>query len=75
MTNFNVGTGVDSFAAAKHLFNRDEDKSAVLKDEERLSTPDIQGYMKMTEPDDKFPTLSRRNGSNIVSRCLNSLSN
>jgi hypothetical protein len=38
-----------------------------LKDEDRLSTPDIKGYIKMTEPDDKFPTLSRRGGSNIVS--------
>ena len=38
-----------------------------MKDEDRLSTPDIKGYIKMTEPDDKFPTLSRRDGSNIVS--------
>lgn len=63
----NVGGGVDSFAAAKHLFNRDDDKHSLFNAEHRLSTPDIQGYMKMTEPDDKFPTLSRRDGSNIVS--------
>lgn len=37
----------------------------ILRDEERLSTPDIKGYIKMTEPDDKFPTL-RRDGSNFV---------
>jgi hypothetical protein len=62
----NLG-GVDSFAAAKHLFNRDDENHAGFNAEHRLSTPDIQSYMKMTEPDDKFPTLSRRDGSNIVS--------
>ncbi|KAJ5676112.1 hypothetical protein N7462_009009 [Penicillium macrosclerotiorum] len=63
---YNTTSGVDSFAATKHLFSSDEPK-AILKDEDRLSTPDIKGYIRMTEPDDKFPTLSRRDGSNILS--------
>lgn len=70
MGKLNNGVGVDSFAATKHLFNHDEDKHSLMKDEDRLSTPDISGFLKMTEPDDKFPTLSRRGGSNVVSRCL-----
>ncbi|KAJ5103874.1 ARM repeat-containing protein [Penicillium argentinense] len=60
------GSGVDSFAATKHLFPNDDHKP-LIRDEDRLSTPDIKGYIKMTEPDDKFPTLSRRDGSNILS--------
>ena len=36
-----------------------------MNDEDRMSTPDIKGIINMTEPDDKFPMLSRR-GSNIV---------
>lgn len=67
VTKPHSGFGIDSFAATKHLFNRDEDKSSLMKDEGRLSTPDITGFLKMTEPDDKFPTLSRRDGSNVVS--------
>lgn len=70
MGKLNNGVGIDSFAATKHVFNRDEDKPSLMKDEDRLSTPDISGFLKMTEPDDKFPTLSRRDGSNVVGRCL-----
>ncbi|KAJ5167722.1 Armadillo-like helical [Penicillium canariense] len=66
-SGYNSGTGVDSFAATKHLFPSDEHKLNMLRDEDRLSTPDIKGYIRMTEPDDKFPTLSRRDGSNILS--------
>lgn len=63
---YRANVGNDSFAGTKHLFNRDNERN-VFNAEHRLSTPDIQGYMKMTEPDDKFPTLFRRGGSNIVS--------
>ncbi|CEJ56650.1 hypothetical protein PMG11_02851 [Penicillium brasilianum] len=63
---YKSGPGVDSFAATKHLFPSDESNMNYLRDEERLSTPDIKGYIKMTEPDDKFPTL-RRDGSNFLS--------
>lgn len=63
----NVGNGVDSFAATKHLFNSRNEEKHAFNAEHRLSTPDIHSYMKLTEPDDKFPTLSRRDGSNIVS--------
>ena len=66
---YRANVGNDSFAGTKHLFNRDNEKH-VFNAEHRLSTPDIQGYMKMTEPDDKFPTLFRRGGSNIVSSDL-----
>ncbi|KAJ5267617.1 hypothetical protein N7478_010425 [Penicillium angulare] len=65
LSGYNVGAGLDSFAAAKNLFHGD-DKSMLMKDEDRMSTPDIKSYIRMTEPDDKFPTL-RRGGSNILS--------
>ncbi|KAJ5591064.1 Armadillo-like helical [Penicillium hetheringtonii] len=65
-SGFGSSSGVNSFAGTKHLFPSDEDKP-LMRDEDRLSTPDIKGYIRMTEPDDKFPTLSRRGGSNILS--------
>ncbi|KAJ5093131.1 Armadillo-like helical [Penicillium angulare] len=65
LSGYNVGAGLDSFAAAKNLFHGDE-KPMLMKDEDRISTPDIKSYIRMTEPDDKFPTL-RRGGSNILS--------
>lgn len=64
MNGHNATSGFDSFSAVKHFFH-DDDRS-FAKDEPRLSTPDIKGYIRMTEPDDKFPTL-RREGTNIVS--------
>lgn len=65
--NNNNGNGIDSFSAAKYLFHNEDDR-ATLKDEDRLPTPDIKSYLKMTDPDDKFPTLSRReDNSGLVS--------
>jgi hypothetical protein len=52
-------SALDSFSATKYLFPSEEDR-ATPKDEDRLPTPDIKSYLKMTDPDDKFPTLSRR---------------
>ncbi|KAJ5623963.1 ARM repeat-containing protein [Penicillium lagena] len=63
---FNMTSAADSFAATKYLFHNDDDKSP-LKDEDRMPTPDIKSYIKLTEPDDKFPTLLRRGGSNLLS--------
>ncbi|KAJ5584668.1 Armadillo-like helical [Penicillium hispanicum] len=67
VSGYGAGSNVDSFAPPKHLFSTEEDAKLIMHGEERLSTPDIKGYIKMTEPDDKFPTLSRRNGSNLLS--------
>lgn len=62
------GSRLDSFNVPKYLFPSDEDKPHNhLRELERLSTPDIKSYIKLTEPDDKFPTLSRRGDSNMVS--------
>lgn len=58
-------SSLESFNAAKFLFN-DEDR-ATLKEEDRIPTPDIKSYLKLTDPDDKFPTLSRRDDSGLVS--------
>lgn len=67
VSGFGSNSGVNSsFAGTKHLFPSDEEKHFMM-DQDRLSTPDIKGYIRMTDPDDKFPTLSRRGGSNIVS--------
>ncbi|KAL1981022.1 hypothetical protein VTN96DRAFT_3246 [Rasamsonia emersonii] len=56
-TGFSTST-LDSFSATKYLFHNDEDRETP-KDEDRLPTPDIKSYLRMTDPDDKFPTLSR----------------
>lgn len=66
MAVFNNPSSFDSFSAAKYLFHGDEEQSS-SKDGDRVSTPDIKSYLKMTEPDDKFPTLSRRHDSGLVS--------
>lgn len=63
---FNAPSGLDSFSATKYLFHNEEDKGS-LKDDDRIPTPDIKSYLKMTDPDDKFPTLSRRDDSGLVS--------
>ncbi|KAJ5787073.1 Armadillo-like helical [Penicillium paradoxum] len=61
------GSRLDTFNVPKYLFPSDEDKSnGHLSELERLSTPDIKSYIKLTEPDDKFPTLSRR-GDSVLS--------
>lgn len=58
---------LDSFSGSKYLFHGEEDRTA-LKDEDRLPTPDIKSYLRMTDPDDKFPILSRRDdNSGLVS--------
>lgn len=64
---FNNSSG--QFSAAKYLFPSEEDRET-LKDEDRIPTPDIKSYLKLTETDDKFPTLSRRDESGLVSPCL-----
>ncbi|KAJ5445497.1 Armadillo-like helical [Penicillium cf. griseofulvum] len=62
------GSRLDSFNVPKYLFPSEEDKPhSHLRELERLSTPDIKSYIKLTEPDDKFPTLSRRGDSNMLS--------
>ncbi|KAJ5721854.1 Armadillo-like helical [Penicillium malachiteum] len=56
--------GIDSFAVAKAIFH-DDDKNP-LRDEAGVRTPDLNTYLSMTEPDDKFPTL-RRGDLNMLS--------
>ncbi|KAH8691131.1 hypothetical protein BGW36DRAFT_400483 [Talaromyces proteolyticus] len=51
---------LEPFNAAKLLFG-DESRGAP-KDEDRLPTPDIKSYLRMTDLDDKFPTLSQNSG-------------
>ncbi|EED15139.1 RNA-binding protein, putative [Talaromyces stipitatus ATCC 10500] len=50
---------MEPFNAARLLFG---DEKNDPKDEDRLPTPDIKSYLKMTDPDDKFPTLSHNSG-------------
>jgi hypothetical protein len=65
ISSFN-NPSLETFNTAKYLLHNDDDRST-LKDEDRIPTPDIKSYLKLTEPDDKFPTLSRRDGSSLVS--------
>ncbi|PGH23173.1 hypothetical protein AJ80_02810 [Polytolypa hystricis UAMH7299] len=55
--NGNSSNTLKAFRNTKYLFDNDE-KS--IKDEDRIPTPDIKSYLRLTDPDDKFPTLSRR---------------
>ncbi|KAI9372007.1 hypothetical protein BJX61DRAFT_534343 [Aspergillus egyptiacus] len=64
--NISGYNNLEPFNTAKYLLHNDDDRST-LKDEDRLPTPDIKRYLQMTEPDDKFPTLSRRDGSDLLS--------
>ncbi|KAH8431887.1 putative RNA-binding protein [Aspergillus melleus] len=64
-SSFSNNSGLESFNAAKFLFN--DDDRATLKEEDRIPTPDIKSYLKLTDPDDKFPTLSRRDDSGLLS--------
>ncbi|KAL3481121.1 armadillo-type protein [Aspergillus californicus] len=66
ISNFNNPSSLESFNPAKYLLHTDDDRST-LKDDERLPTPDIKSFLQLTETDDKFPTLSRRDGSDFLS--------
>jgi hypothetical protein len=56
---------LDSFSATKYLFQGEEEREPP-KDEDRLPTPDIKSYLRMTDPDDKFPVLSRRDTNSAL---------
>lgn len=56
---YNNSTAMEPFNAARLLFG---DEKSAPKDEDRLPTPDIKSYLKMTDLDDKFPTLSHNSG-------------
>ncbi|PLB41522.1 putative RNA-binding protein [Aspergillus candidus] len=66
VSGFNGSSGLDSFNAAKYLFHN-EDDTGTPKEDDRIPTPDIKSYLKMTDPDEKFPTLSRRDDSGLLS--------
>lgn len=54
---------LDPFLSNKRLFGEDDEDT---KDEGRISTPDVNSYLRLTEPDDKFPTLTRREDNSGV---------
>ncbi|KAL1954840.1 hypothetical protein VTO42DRAFT_528 [Malbranchea cinnamomea] len=55
---FPKSTALDPFLSHKHLLGEEEEDKP--KEEERMSTPDVSSYLRLTDPDDKFPTLVRR---------------
>ncbi|EFW22893.1 hypothetical protein D8B26_006450 [Coccidioides posadasii str. Silveira] len=55
-SGFGPSLGFGAFYTGKHSVDEDDDKP---KEEERMSTPDVKSYLRMTDPDDKFPTLTR----------------
>ena len=62
---FTTAAGFGSFFSPK-AFDDDAERQ---RGEERMSTPDVKSYLRMTDPDDKFPTLMRRDDhSGIVCR-------
>ncbi|WEW56356.1 hypothetical protein PRK78_001799 [Emydomyces testavorans] len=56
-SSFGNPLGFGTYYSGNNSVNEGEDK---LKEEERMSTPDVKSYLRMTDPDDKFPTLTRR---------------
>ncbi|PGH18866.1 hypothetical protein AJ79_00279 [Helicocarpus griseus UAMH5409] len=58
---FTRSIGLNPFHPGKFAFGEDdEDDRRGLKDDDRIPTPDVKSYLKLTDPDDKFPTLIRR---------------
>lgn len=55
--------GFSSLFSSKNPLESEEDKS---KNEDRVSTPDVKSYLRMTDSDDKFPTLVRRDDNPSV---------
>ncbi|KKZ64637.1 hypothetical protein EMCG_09445 [[Emmonsia] crescens] len=66
---FNRSIGLNPFHPAKFAFGDDDDEDRRgVKDDDRIPTPDVKSYLKLTDPDDKFPTLIRRdNNSGLLS--------
>lgn len=60
-TGFGNPLAFGPFFPGKHSVEEDEDKP---KEEDRMATPDVKSYLRLTDPDDKFPTLIRRGGDN-----------
>ncbi|EEP79253.1 conserved hypothetical protein [Uncinocarpus reesii 1704] len=64
-SSFSNSLGFGAFYTGKHSVDEDENKH---REEERMSTPDVKSYLRLTDPDDKFPTLTRRNDDpNVLS--------
>ncbi|KAK2746223.1 hypothetical protein FQN57_003345 [Myotisia sp. PD_48] len=55
---FSNSLGFGALLSHKNPLEDEEDKP---KDEERMSTPDVKSYLRMTDPDDRFPTPMRAN--------------
>ncbi|OAT01602.1 RNA-binding protein [Blastomyces dermatitidis ER-3] len=61
VNGFSRSIGLNPFHPAKFAFGDDDDEDRRgLKDDDRIPTPDVKSYLKLTDPDDKFPTLIRR---------------
>ncbi|ODH24185.1 hypothetical protein ACO22_05329 [Paracoccidioides brasiliensis] len=61
---FSRSIGLNPFHPAKFaLGDDDEGDRGGAKDDDRIPTPDVKSYLKLTDPDDKFPTLVRRDDS------------
>lgn len=61
--------GLNPLNPARYFLNGhdEEDKFGDIKDEDRIPTPDVKSYLRLTDPDDKFPTLIRQdNNSGLV---------
>lgn len=55
---------LDPFVSSRRLLGEDDEDT---KDEGRISTPDVNSYLRLTETDDKFPTLtSHEDNSGVV---------
>ncbi|OAX77995.1 hypothetical protein ACJ72_07700, partial [Emergomyces africanus] len=59
VNGFTRSIGLNPFHPAKFAFGDDEEDRGI-KDDDRIPTPDVKSYLKLTDPDDKFPTLIRR---------------
>lgn len=67
---FGSSLGFGPFFPGKHSVDEDEDKP---KEEDRMATPDVKSYLRLTDPDDKFPTLTRRAPNSVSSLKLTSI--
>lgn len=61
--------GFGNRSANNYHFSEQDEKNEASNDNHGLSNAEINSILQLTDPDDKFPTLSRRdNNSGLVSQ-------
>lgn len=60
--------GLGHINTTSFLFGDDDHKPTSSSVQSGLTSPDIKSYLQLTDPDDKFPTLIRRDDNSGIVR-------